>query len=490
MKNGLGLSLSLSHRSGGGESGLIPYGVSFNFTVPPGTNAGNYTRLGALSEYNNSSGLALPWTADIGKACQIQNRMRRCIMPDTIADPTNPQNSVAYYLDPLDSTKKADGALANLDGTDGQVMVEIPRFWQKTVWNETTQVMEWWICGQPISGYTVHPAFKKIIGNVLVEVPYRYIGAYQGVLQDSDGAYKDYYDYTGTHKRTVTTERLLANIATAKLGSVKGYLPVAQGTRDHFRKAARRRDGNTDDSTWRLTDWSLWSAVQLLLLTEFATFNSQSALTGNAANGLSNLASATWTASVVGGSSTLFPLVATGGTETLGNNSGKIRLTSLYGDGSGMPVYTGTANAFWVDDIPSYRGIEVPYGHIWQWLDGVIYEYTTSTQLNVYLAAGKFSDSIGTQYEAVLAHGGVSNAPASGYVTKIQELAASQGFFAKAVGGSSLTGLADYYYTGTGVRVVAVGGASYNGGGAGVFYVNAFYDSGNRTPFIGGRLCL
>ncbi len=468
-----------------------PYGVRFNFSLPVGGNAGRYDRLGALAAYNNSNG-ALPWSAEIGARCTVQNLMRRCVMPDTIADPLNPHRSVAYYLDPLDSTKKADGSAANLDGSDGQVMVEIPKFYQKVDYDPSApDTMDWWISASPRSGYTVHPAFQKIIGGVLVEVPYRYIGAYEGVLQEND-SYLDYYEYTGDHIRTVTTERQLRYALNPKLASVKGKLPVAMGTRAEFRAAARLRDGNSDDSTWRLTDWSLWSAIQLLLLVEYASFNSQRALAGNDTGGLSNLASGTWAASVSGGSSTYMPIVPTGGTESLGNRSGKVSLVDLYG-GKGLPVYTGSAIDFWTDDIPCYRGIEAPYGHIWQWLDGAILEFTTTSRMDMYVAAGRFiDDNPTTDYRQTIAHAGVDNNPASGYSTRIHEAARLDGFYARAVGGSSITGVTDYYYntSSAGKRVVAVGGNSNIGGAAGVFCVHSHISSGSRHTNVGGRLCL
>ena len=48
----------------------------------------------------------------------IQSKMRRCVLRDN--------GTVAYYLHANDSTKRDTGAAAKLDGTDGQVMVEIP----------------------------------------------------------------------------------------------------------------------------------------------------------------------------------------------------------------------------------------------------------------------------------------------------------------------------------------------------------------------------
>ena len=52
----------------------------------------------------------------------IQNKMRRCVTKDRV---------VQYYLDDENSSFKADGTVANLDGTDGDVMVEIPEFFYR-----------------------------------------------------------------------------------------------------------------------------------------------------------------------------------------------------------------------------------------------------------------------------------------------------------------------------------------------------------------------
>ena len=436
---------------------------------------------------------------EIGGKCTVQRRMRRCVVQDTIIDPLHPQNSVAYYLHPSDSTKKADGSAAKLDGQDGQVMVEIPKFWQKVVYDPSNpDVMEWWISDRALAGYSVHPAFQKIVGGILVEVPYRYIGAYMGVLQDSNGEYQDCYDVdinaaNYPHVRTITTERKLQTQTTPRLGSVKGKLPIGTGSRAEFRAAARRRDSNTDDSTWRLCDWSLWGAVQLMLLVEYASFNSQKALSGNDTGGLSNLASGTWGASVSGGSTTYMPIVSTGGTESLGNGSGNVALTELYGGGDGLPVYTGSEKTYWKDVIPCYRGIESPYGNIWQWLDGIILDFATVSRMDAYVSAGAFvDDTPSAAYRKIIEHGGIDNNPASGYISRIHESARLDGFYGKAVGGGQTIGLSDYYYntSAAGKRVVAVGGSSFTAGTAGVFFVSANNGSGSRYAVVGGRLCL
>ena len=99
----------------------------------------------------------------------IQARMRRCVL--------NADGSVNYYLHPTDSTKKVDGSAAKLDGTDGNVMVEIPKFYYKYNYNTASGVVhEHSISLTPDSGYVVHPAFVR----EGVEVEYRYRAAYDG----------------------------------------------------------------------------------------------------------------------------------------------------------------------------------------------------------------------------------------------------------------------------------------------------------------------
>ena len=64
-----------------------------------------------------------PHPTRIGKAelhaeLPVQSMIRRCTLND--------DGSVNYYLHANDSTKQDNGAAAHLDGTDGQVMVELP----------------------------------------------------------------------------------------------------------------------------------------------------------------------------------------------------------------------------------------------------------------------------------------------------------------------------------------------------------------------------
>ena len=60
----------------------------------------------------------------------IQSLMRRCLLNDA--------GQVVSYLHATDSTKTDTGAAANLTGTSGQVMVEIPKHYRKFEFDGTT----------------------------------------------------------------------------------------------------------------------------------------------------------------------------------------------------------------------------------------------------------------------------------------------------------------------------------------------------------------
>ena len=181
------------------------YGVSWNQSTD------TYTQLGSSTNHT-----ALP----------IQSKMRRCLLAD--------DGTVSAYLHEADSAFLANGGAATLDGSAGQVMVEIPKFYFKHTFSGTTH--SWEISEIPLSGYAVHPAFIK--NNV--EVDFRYMGAYE------------------------------ASSASSKMGSASGVYPAVSKTRATFRSEAAARG-----TGWRQVDFYLHSAIQLLYLVEYKDFNSQ-----------------------------------------------------------------------------------------------------------------------------------------------------------------------------------------------------------------------
>ena len=216
----------------------VAYGVEWNSATD------TYLRTGAASGVANSTSYA----------GAIQTQMRRCVL--------NADGTVKYYLHPTDSTKKADGTAAIINGTDGNVMVEIPKFWYK--YEHVSGVHKWSIsdinCGPD---YEVHPAFIR--GGV--EKDYRYYPAYEG------------FNLSG------------------KLISGSGRTPTVSQTRAQFRILAA-----ANGAGWSQIDWNLLVAVQLLYLTEYADFNSQAMI------GRGNDAGSDYT-------------MTTGGSDSIGNAS-------------------------------------------------------------------------------------------------------------------------------------------------------------------------
>ena len=167
----------------------------------------------------------------------IQKNMKRCLLND--------DGTVNYYLRDTNSNLKEDGSASDLTGGDGQVMVEIPKFWYKYSYSGTTH--RWEISPVAKSGYSVHEAFNKN-GE---EVDYRYIGAYEGVKYDE-----------GT---SAYVDGVSAGIDTANdiLSSVSGFAPWTDEKRSEFRLV-----GGNRGTGWRQLDFDLASAVQLLYLIE------------------------------------------------------------------------------------------------------------------------------------------------------------------------------------------------------------------------------
>ena len=204
--------MSLFNNTFSAYSGVV-YGVDWNPTTDV------YTRTGV------AAGVALS-TSYPGV---IQTKMKRCVL--------NADGTVKYYLNASDSTKKVDGSTAIIDGTDGNVMVEIPKFWYK--YENVGGVHKWSISDAAQVGYEVHPAFIR--GGV--EKSFRYYCAYQGFT------------------------------LSGKLISGSGRVPTTSKTRATFRTEAA-----ANGTGWSQIDWNLLVAVQLLYLVEFANFNTQAML--------------------------------------------------------------------------------------------------------------------------------------------------------------------------------------------------------------------
>lgn len=264
------------------------YGLRWNATQD------EYTRLGNAigKSYSKSGGVV---TSDFDSISPWSD-MRRCNLADNLT--VNAYYGDAGYVE---------------DGTNGEVMVEVPHFYFKKVTytnSDGDKIHEWWVSEFARSGYELHPAFKNTAQNKTYDNIY--YSAFEG------------YNDTGT------------------LRSISGVQPTTEQTIGTFRTQAEAHGAG-----WTQQDFLSLSAVQILYLIEFGDFKSQQVLS----DGIANLDSGTANHSQ-----------NTGHTSSLGNASGEVVLSSLENGA------TGASETYPM----SYRGIENLYGNIWKFTDGII----------------------------------------------------------------------------------------------------------------------
>ena len=146
-----------------------------------------------------------------------------------------------------------------------------------------------------------------------------------------------------------------------------------------------------------------------------------------------------------------------------------------------------------VVQVPSYRGLENPFGHIWSWTDGCKCEIQSDadgglSKFYVCNDPAQFQDSSynGYDYRGDLPR-------KEGYVKAI--LAGEFGEnMPREVGGGSTTYFSDYFYTnipasGVAMRGVLFGGSADNGAFAGLAYANTNHAASHTNAYFGSRLC-
>ena len=406
-------------------SSVLAYGVDWDEDDSSPT----LTRTGALA------GIAA--ASSPGNAClPVQAAMRRCILNDA--------GTVEYYLCATDSTKKEDGTTASsLDGTDGQVMVEIPKFYYKYSYVASTNVHSWSISAVPLAGYEPHTAFYKDGA----WVDYRYIGAYEGIGWDQGTtAYVD----CGTGAADNWAGGAI-DLVNDKLGSVSGKAPMMDETRAEFRAIALNRG-----SGWRQQDFYLVSAIQLLYITEYASWNSQA-------------------------------MIGMGRTELSGGTWIKNSYIGVSGKSNGSGNATANTGGNTNDAYMSYRGIENFYGNIWKWVDGFNINDGIPYVSNVET---DFADDTDTNYYRLEDTGGSGITLPQGandYQSTLEQIV--DGFLPSALEGSSDTYITDYYYQAADWRVAGLGGHANIGLAAGVACWFLSAASAYDDVAIGGRLC-
>ena len=391
---------------------------------------------------------------ELHKSLPLQNLMRGCTLKD--------DGTVNYYLHANDSTKRDNGAAANLTGADGQVMVELPDVYVRFEMDGNKRRAL--ISPQALPGF--HLWKKDYISMYEASVQRSTTKLCSVVNMDAD------YRGGGNNSGWDGTYRTL-------LGR-----PATSISLTNFRAYARKR-GSVG---WNCNVYSVHRKVWWLFAIEYCTFNSQEAFNAElTSEGYHQGGLGSGVTTIDGGKWKTFngynPFIPCGYTNSLGNHTGYVEFT--------MPTeYNATATKVQVN---RYRGIELPFGHIWKWTDGckcMIQSEADGGLSQFYVAddPASYNSSGVSGYELR------GNLPRKeGYVKEVI-LGEYGEIMPLAVGGGSTTYFCDYFYTnipasGTSERGVLFGGSAYSGAAAGFVFAYTNYTASYAYAYVGSRLC-
>ena len=388
---------------------------------------------------------------EMHKTLPIQSKMRGCTI--------NNDDNTKRYLKADDWNKWEDGVTVT-DGGNGmapEIMVEIPEHYRLLVATPDNTV-EIRMSEYNLPGYT--------------KVEKKYIGAYEGVIN------------TGS----VDTQNTLRSIAVSTLK----LKPVVNKTRNQFQTFAR---GNNRTNNWNIYTYGAHRDLTWLFVVEYATLNSQKAFNANlTAEGYhqGGLGEGVTTGTVTVNGATTYSFVPNGTTKSLGNGTGIIEYTHTNTNAEGTSTGTKVVN------VPRYRGIENPFGHVWK---NVIDVVVAGTDNSVYICKdytkfGTFEGGTNPTAEQLIAAGYElqdfkESTITSQYVKKLVNNNQAD-LFPTVVGNgaSATTYYCDYHWTNAVAtpRTLLLGGRSGAGSTAGLFSLYSHYGLDLSRAAVGTRI--
>lgn len=400
--------------------------------------------------------------AELHASLPVQSQMRRCLLNDN--------GEVVTYLHATDSTKTDTGATADLTGASGMVMVEIPEHYRKFEFDGSNILAL-------ISAFPL-PGFHK------VRKVYR--SAYEATVDRTTSTIK-------LASVVNTTAAFRGGNNTAVWDDTYRSLlgrPATSISLTNFRSYARNRGAaGLNDKGWNCDLYEAQLNTYWLFVIEYAQLNCQTAFTaqlteegyrqGGLGDGVTTLQDGKWNSF-----NNHNPFIPCGITNSLGNATGVVDYEMPEEYGAALTVH-----------VPSYRGIENPFGHVWSWTDGILVQAQSNAdgaKSLFYRAAddnpANFNSS---NYDGYVQRGELPRS--NGYVKEI--LCGEYGDnMPQAIGGSSTTYFADNFYTnvpasGVALRGVFFGGSAGNGAAAGLASANTNNAPSYTSTFIGSRLC-
>lgn len=374
----------------------------------------------------------------------IQNRIKGCLIDGTTGE-------VNEYLNPT------NWEASNLDGSDGQVMAEIPEYYVKFEYD----------------GNIYRAKFSEFALPGFTKVSKVFVSAYEASL----------------NRDTLMLSSVVNNSETYRGGnnnadwddtyrSLLGR-PATSISRINFTKYARNRNPLTTE--WNQYLYQSHKSLYHLFILEYATRNSQAAFTseltsegykqGGLGNGVTTVSSSIWSDKF-----SYNPFIPCGATNSLGNFTGEVNHST----------YDENSELLWTQPANRYRAIELPFGANWKWMADLNVN-RTATESQVYTCSdpANFSDTGIENYDFI----GLE-ARENGYVKEI--IGGDTGdIMPLEVGGGSTTNFCDYHYTSesAGIRGVHFGGAAIHGAYAGFAFAYSYYSPATADAILGARLC-
>lgn len=379
---------------------------------------------------------------EMHRTLPIQSKMRGCTISNT--------DNVKKYLKANDWTKWEDGTTSSQDssGVGVEAFVEIPEHYRLLIATPDNTV-EIRMSEYNLPGYT--------------KVEKKYIGAYEGSVNlDSS-----------SHNNLLRTQ--VCNTA-----------PIISKTRTEFQTMARN---NNRTNNWNIYTYDAHRDLTWLFVVEYATLNSQKAFNANLTaegyhqgglgEGVTNGADA-------------WPFVPCGTTNSLGNGTGIIEYTHTNTNAEGTSTGTKVVN------VPRYRGIENPFGHVWK---NVIDVVVAGTDNSVYICKdytkfGTFEGGTNPTAEQLIAAGYElqdfkESTITSQYVKKLVNNNQADLFPAIVGNGASATTYyCDRHWTSATAtpRTLLVGGGSDNESNACLFNLNSRAGLDSSAATVGTRI--
>lgn len=370
--------------------------------------------------------------------------------------------TINYWLHPSSDLLKEDGVTPSvLDGTDGQVMVQIPAHWVR--FDTKGNLYQIQVSAKPLLGYH----YQREI----------WVSAYEAALLRSGNKLSSVINTTAAYRGGNNNAAWDADDRTL-LGKPATVISLT----NFVNYAANRGSG------WFPYVWEAHYVIWYMYLIEYAHRNCQLAFNatptgegfrqGGLGPGVTTVASGQWSAF-----NSANPFVPCGVTAELGTNTGVVDYTVNNWNGS-TPLTVS---------VPSYRGIENPFGHMWKWTAGILVDVQSDAEGGQSVAYRAKGDNFPSVIDDSYVPAGLVPR-ASGYVSDVMWGQNGLLLPRAATGGSSTTFWADHFYasipaSGRSTRGLLLGGGADGGALSGFGCVYSDYAPSDTYAYIVSRLC-